>query len=481
MDLSKLPKLSQTSTPPNDAGGPVGGPSPAAARPDYAGPATPAYRPDGDGGFTAMDVFLSVGVGLLFVFLGMNYGKHLMGSAAAYPPITGTGVEWGPRHPKAGQEVLPDELDPPNRKAYDDRVVGRRMGIVSESSLFLFGLALILAGLLGVVGRVGAVPLAVRRGAMWVGLAATAAGLCYALYATVAMLGNGITPIMTMMSLLVGGMTLFVQAGAVRALGGMVDSGRDGGGRAGDGRVGGGRDGVGHDGTGRDRGGWVGGTAGPDAPTISWRPSAGVPAAGPSAGGATTARVPASPARQVHQRFAHEVLRRRVSESPVAVVGALQSPGGRRLLLDLWDATCRLVGTTAEATPPTGLDVETTQVGPYSAVVVTLPATTGEGEATLVGVVLRSYVRQDGAVIERQPLMLYYTLEVGKRPPVDPAAAGKPSAVAVPPPTVLCEWQGSDHVRFPDVVPPAYGAFREAMRFKVQARQLAEDRTATPP
>ena len=94
-----------------------------------------------------------------------------------------------------------------------------------------------------------------------------------------------------------------------------------------------------------------------------------------------------------------------------------------------------------------------------------MPPARARGEALFVGIVLRSYVRQDGAVIERSPLVLYYALELAN----DATPGGPPTA------TVLCEWQGGDHVKFADVVPPDFAAFREAMRQKVQARQDAED------
>lgn len=456
MDLSKLPKLSQTHTPPNDGDAASADAHAAQPRSDYGGPSTPVYRPEGEGLYTAMDVFLSVGVGLLFIFLGLNYGKYLMGSTTAYPPITGTGIVWSPGHPKAGQEVPPEELSAENKKAYDDQIVGRAMGIVSESSLFLFGVASIAAGLLGVVGHLGAVPLVARRGAMWLGVVVTGLALAYALYAAVALLGHGITPIMTLLALIVGGMTLFFQAAAARALGG---------------------------------GGFVvGGIPGGAVATTTYpyygtaaRPTASPSSPVRSAGSAPVGRAPAmSPARLVHHRFAHQVLRQHVLGSPAQAVGALQGPGGRRLLLELWDATCRVVGARSDgpapdAATPDGLEAEMTQVGPYSAAVVTMPPAVGEGEASFVGVVFRSYVRQDGAVIERQPLVLYYTLEVGKGGVGGPATDGNPAAGTAPP-TVLCEWNGPDHVRFADVVPAEFGAFREAMRLKVQARQEAEDR-----
>ncbi|MDB5298142.1 MAG: hypothetical protein JWO31_4125, partial [Phycisphaerales bacterium] len=142
MDLSKLPRLSSSARPP------AGDPN-AATAPADDGPAPevppPRYRVDRDvaaapGDF--LDVLLAVGVGLLFMFMGQGYGRHLLGRTDVYPPITGTGFVWSAPHPKAGQPIAPEELSPENKATYDAQVTGRRMGIVSESSLFLSGVGL---------------------------------------------------------------------------------------------------------------------------------------------------------------------------------------------------------------------------------------------------------------------------------------------------------------------------------------------------
>ena len=175
-----------------------------------------------------------------------------------------------------------------------------------------------------------------------------------------------------------------------------------------------------------------------------------------------------NPERAVHNRFAHQVLRRQVFDDPARAIGTLQGPGGRKYLLDLWEATCHAAGADPAAVLPAGLESEMTQVGPYSAAIVTMPPAQTRGEAQFVGIVLRSYVRQDGAVIERSPLVLYYALELA-----NDLAAGATTA------TVLCEWQGGDHVKFADAVASDFAAFREAMRQKVQLRQEAEDRAGS--
>ena len=432
MDLSKLPRRSQTSTPPNDPnavpGTPYAGGEPVAYS---SSPRYRSYRDEDEGQLNFLDIFLAVGMGLLFVFLGSHYGKHLLGNKEAYPEIAGTGYVWTAPHPKAGQPILPQELSPENKAAYDQRIVGRRMAIISDSSMFLFGAALALAGLLGIAGHLWFLPPVVRQAVAGLGLVATLAGIAYALWAVVAMMGTGIIPHMTMVAILVGGVSLFMQAGALRSLvGASADAGHS-----------------------------------PTRAFADERVAAWPAAARPDVAAATTA----SPERVVHHRFAHQVLRRQVFDDPARVIGTLQGPGGRKYLLDLWEATCHAAGVDPAAVPPTGLESEMTQVGPYSAAVVTMPPARARGEAQLVGIVLRSYVRQDGAVIERSPLVLYYALELA----ADASAGGPPAA------TALCEWQGGDHVKFADAVASEFAAFREAMRQKVQFRQDAEDRAGS--
>ncbi|QOV89139.1 DUF3784 domain-containing protein [Humisphaera borealis] len=419
MDLSKLPKLSKTreNTP--------------QAQPTADAPRDPLeygtrrrydYEEEGPLGF--LDIFLAVGMGLLFMFLGMNYGKHLLGSKEAYPEITGTGYVWKDGHPKAGQPILPDELTPENRKAYDAQILGRQMGMTSEASLFILGAGLAIAGLVGVLGHLAFLHINVRRAGAILGVVVTGLAMGYAIWAVASMLRNGVTPPMTMVAILVAGLSMFMQVAAVRSL--MFSPS------------------------------YVGGpvtTASADT-RFSDRP-----VAARTAGVAPASAVAAD--RIVHHRFAHQTLRKAVVGDPATVVGVLQGAGGTKYLRDLWEATCHTAGIDPQAAPPTGLEAEMTQVGPYSSAIITMPPAKDRGEAVYVGIVLRSYVRQDGAVIERSPLVLYYALEV------DGTADGK---------ALLCEWQAGDHVKFADRVATDFTPFREAMWAKVQKRQEAEDR-----
>jgi hypothetical protein len=395
MDFSKLRKLSQTTTPRNDD----------AASAD---PPQPEDRdPAGDDSIltTALDVFLALGVGIIFMFLGSEYGRF------KYTQVTGgtwhTGLFWQAPHPKANQEVTLEELSPENRAAHEQNML-------SQSSLFLLGAAMAIAGLAMIGSKISMLPPIGRQVAAGLGVLITAAGLLYALWAMAAMFKSGVTPLLTMIAVLVGGMTLFMQAASMRAIG-----------------------------------------AAPP-PRRRPRPQLSI------AAGATSA---VSPARMAHHRFAHQTLRQEVFADPARVVGILQGPGGRVHLSQMWDNHNRAMGISAAANPDDGLNAEMTQVGPYSAVIVTMPPPQRQGEAYFAGIVLRSYVRQDGAVIQRQPVLLYYTLE---------STGGTGNAS-------LCEWEAGDHVGFSDSIPPQFAAFREAMWQKVMARQAAEDQLAAQP
>ncbi len=173
--------------------------------------------------------------------------------------------------------------------------------------------------------------------------------------------------------------------------------------------------------------------------------------------------------RCAHFRFAHHALRQAAFENPARCVGLLQSPGSDKFLRELWDAVrthCGPAGNPADDAPD-GLAADMTQVGPYSAAMVHLPAARVKGEAYYVAMVLRSYTRADGSVVERHPLLLYYTLEAGAGTRDDGSAK-----------TLLCEWQGGDHVSFGDGPKADASAFREALQERVSALQKREDEQA---
>jgi hypothetical protein len=142
----------------------------------------------------------------------------------------------------------------------------------------------------------------------------------------------------------------------------------------------------------------------------------------------------------------------------------------QRFLNDLWEAVrtgCTQAATDPDQRPepgPEGLEADMTQIGPYSAVIVTLPKPQVPTEAFFVGMVLRSYVRaEDGLTVDRHPVLLYYTLEHGGL-----SENGSPK-------TILCEWQAGTHLAYGDGPPPGSSAFRDAIREKVDLLQKKED------
>ncbi|HEX8916848.1 MAG TPA: hypothetical protein VF796_31145 [Humisphaera sp.] len=389
MDFSKLPKLSSS----GDRAGASGGIDDEAPRRRSGGP--------DDEGMPLFDLFLTIGIGLLFLFLSPGYGKYLKAKWAGQPYDTGLVWQEGNAAGKpGGSPVAAEEMNEPGRTDF----------LVGGASILGFGWAMLVAGAISGVTKIGVLPLRARQAAAGLAFVLVAAATLWSVYAILALMKVGLTPLVSFVAVLLGGMTLYVQAAVVRYL-------------------------------------------------LDERPPARDPAAS-AAGG----NVPAVRPRKVHHRFAHHALRQQVLGGPARVVGVLQGPGGERYVKDLWEAVRREENIAEPDADATGLSTEMTQVGPYSSAVVTMPKPAAPGEAYFVGIVLRSYQRADGAVIERSPLLLYYTLER--------------QAGTAPPAASLCEWQAGDHVRFAGDVAPTLSAFREAMWQKVQARQSAEDRGA---
>ena len=192
MDMSKLPRLSQTNK--DDAPAPIAG-SAAAPPPPAPDRNVPDYQPrDGyaaaDGGYdpgysVGAEVWISVILGIVFMFMGWNFARY----AAA--TLTGrtfhTNVNWTEGE-KAGQEV-----------AYYDLQGGTAH---TESGLFLFGLALVLEALAMLAAHAGAPG---RRALVGFALLVTLAATGYNLFVVVRLFGMGITPLMSVIAVAVGG------------------------------------------------------------------------------------------------------------------------------------------------------------------------------------------------------------------------------------------------------------------------------------
>src|SRR5439155_8780801 len=99
MDLSKLPKLSESPAP--------APPPPDADQPIAAAPSAPPNREE-IGTMIGAEVWISLIIGLIFVMLGFNFAKY------SFALLTGrqyhTHVDWQ-SGPKAGNEVAYAELE----------------------------------------------------------------------------------------------------------------------------------------------------------------------------------------------------------------------------------------------------------------------------------------------------------------------------------------------------------------------------------
>src|SRR4051812_26048827 len=159
MDLSKLPKLSQTERPPGDAAASVetaassGPTSPRARQVDH-------ERVNAAPGFGA-EIWLSAIIGFICVMLGMNFARYTLARVAGTPYHTGVNWLVGPN---AGQEVAYPEL--------------QGYVMLTESAYFLFGLALIFeAIMLAVITRSARFGGAILTLALLIALIATAYNL----------------------------------------------------------------------------------------------------------------------------------------------------------------------------------------------------------------------------------------------------------------------------------------------------------------
>ena len=180
MDLSKLPKLSQTA----EAARKEGVDPPAAAAPvPPVGPTT-NYQSQA-GPVLGAEVWISLVLGLVFVFLGWTFVEYV--ATVARGQAFHTQVNWT-EGPKAGQEVAYFELQ--GYTAWTD------------ASMFLFGAALIAdaAMLLVAAGSLGR-----RRWLVWAGFAITLMAVAMNAVTALMLMRVGIRPLLSLAAIAVGG------------------------------------------------------------------------------------------------------------------------------------------------------------------------------------------------------------------------------------------------------------------------------------
>jgi len=426
MDMSKLPRLSRTDTS-NDTSEPSDGAPRTEHRPE-------SGRRDEPPPSFLVEAWLSIGLGLVLLVIFPTTLKYWSSKVfhTKFTPFA--------HIDEAGNQTLVDyatiELDgqvvatipykdtPPAFQAAPGVMAEISPNFWSDFVVTAFALALIVEGIAMVLSRHAIVVLA----AFGVTVAATLANL---IFFARAYSHYGVLPLLSMIAVLIGGYMAFSQ--------------------------------------------WR---------LFQWR-FAPAPAAEPDyePTAAPTPRPTADPTKALlgrvlggepkvrctHYKFAHQALRQAAMENPAKCVGLLQSPVSQRFLNDLWDAV--RTGCTQSADPgqppepgPQGLEADMTQVGPYSAVIVTLPKPQVPTEAFFVAMVLRSYIRhEDGLTVDRHPVLLYYTLEHG-----GVRDDGSPR-------TILCEWQAGTHLAYGDGPPPEASAFRDAIRAKVDLLEKKED------
>lgn len=187
MDMSKLPRLSQTTeAPPTGAADPPPPPPPPLPGAP-ASPTSPAmdYRAARDDRGTGADVWVSAIIGLVFLMLGWNFAKYL--GAALTGRTYQTNVTWT-AGPKAGQAVAYPDLE------------GNPM--LTDSAMFLFGLALVLEAVVLAVANGNA---RFKRPLVGVALAIAVAATAYNLYVAARLFSGGLLPLQSLLAVAFGG------------------------------------------------------------------------------------------------------------------------------------------------------------------------------------------------------------------------------------------------------------------------------------
>jgi hypothetical protein len=183
MDLSKLPKLSDTQAASGDAPPvPVGAVPPTAP---YREPTTP--RPAGVGA----DVWISTVIGLLFIFMGMTFAKFAIAKLSGQP--FHTGVEWT------------DDAHPANTEVSYFELSGYTAW--TEMGAFLFGLTLLFEA--ASKAAVTLKPGTGSRGLLGLAIVLTLATVALNLWACGLLLHVGITPLLSGIAVAFGGWVLY--------------------------------------------------------------------------------------------------------------------------------------------------------------------------------------------------------------------------------------------------------------------------------
>jgi hypothetical protein len=191
MDLSKLPRLSNTATP---ASPPADQPAPPETPPQSQPPATRS-----DSLALGAEIWLALILGLLFMFLGRTFVQYEIGNLTHHPYHTNVTWQQGP---KEGTEVPYPELDE-----------SFAFPFYSDSGLFFFGFSLVFAG---IAQMLAFTRWRIQRPVGWLALLIVLGATAYNLFVVGKLFSAGITPLLSLLCVAFGGFEAFLQ---FRALG----------------------------------------------------------------------------------------------------------------------------------------------------------------------------------------------------------------------------------------------------------------------
>ena len=178
MDLSKLPKLSETNRPPNAPN------QPTTTDPATAQPAVLSYRA-ADAHSFGPEIWLSAIIGIVFILLGLNFAKYVGARMTGH--TYHTGVNWlvGP---KEGQEVDYSDL--------------QGFVMLNDSAVFLFGLALVFEAIVLVAITRGT---RFAPGLLVIALAVAVLATGYNAFVAILLFTAGALPLMSLLAVAFGG------------------------------------------------------------------------------------------------------------------------------------------------------------------------------------------------------------------------------------------------------------------------------------
>jgi hypothetical protein len=189
MDVSKLPRLSKTQTPPPSDAAPL-------ASPEHSEYRAPLQTLDPIG--VGAEVWFAVIVGLILMALGRTYAQYELGRLTRHPYHTHVNwTEW----PMDGQEVGYPDLE--------------GLDYYSDSGLFLFGLSLVIAA---AAHLMSVTRLRIRRPFAWLAMLLVLAATIYNIFVSAKLFGIGITPVLSLLCVAFGGFEVFLQYRSLRPL-----------------------------------------------------------------------------------------------------------------------------------------------------------------------------------------------------------------------------------------------------------------------